>query len=40
MAVADRLGKTLAEMADMTVAEFNAWQAYLLYLNRKTANGA
>jgi ribosome-interacting GTPase 1 len=27
-ALAERLGKTVAEVCDMTVSEFNGWMAY------------
>jgi hypothetical protein len=34
-ALADRLGKTLAEIDAMTVEEFNGWQAYVQVLEDK-----
>lgn len=39
IALADRLHRTISEIEDMPVGEFNEWLAYLEVVNERARNG-
>lgn len=39
ISLADRLGKTIAEIEEITLSEYNEWVAYFTILEEHKANG-
>jgi hypothetical protein len=39
IALADRLGKTIAEIEEISVSEYNEWVAYFMILEEREKNG-
>jgi hypothetical protein len=39
VALADRLGKTIAEIEEISVTEYNEWVAYFMILEEREKNG-